>query len=258
MDSAVFDADVFDTGIFDVGGYVPATALDIVTDALRELRILNATEPASGDDAEFGLSRLNTILDEWNAKRGAIYADTLQSYTLQAGVSPHLIGPSGHFDVTLRPVTILELNLVLAEGTRTPITVHHGIEWWGTRSDPASATGDPTDVAYEPDWPLGKLYFYPVPDTALAVELYSRVLLSGVTLATSMDLPPAYQRALTLTLAEDLSAPFGVELTEMTVRKAARARALVQANNARPADIATRDSGMPGGDTITTDLTRGY
>ena len=102
---------------------------------------------------------------------------------------------------------------------------------------------------YSPDWPNGSLYFWPVPSVAYGVQLETRYVLSEITdadYATTFSMPPGYQRALTLTLAEDLAGPLPVTLSQALVQKAAMARAIVFANNNAPVRIKTRQSGMMG------------
>src|SRR5574343_1563542 len=105
---------------------MPTTALDIVTMALRDLGITNAVDPPSAEDAAFALSKLNVLLDNWNAERQAVYEDVFASYTLTPSLAPHTIGPSGTFNVAQRPVSLEGCNLILTSTTpvtRTPITI---------------------------------------------------------------------------------------------------------------------------------------
>lgn len=225
------------------------TVQDLVTAALRRLRVIGAVDTASAEDSALCLEVLNGIVDDWNAERESVYADVLASHTLVPATSPHTIGISTStptWSVTQRPVSLLAAVLVSDTGTRSPLTVYHGLDHWASLADPTSS-GTPTEVSYEAGWPLGSLYFWPVPDAALAVELYTRVVLARATLTTTFTLAPGYENAFKLTLIEQVASAFGMEPPGIVVRDAARARARIQRNNRRIPSISTRDYGMPGG-----------
>lgn len=222
------------------------TGLDLVTDALTELGVLGAAESPTPEDAAFVLRRLNQLLDSWNAERDAVYADVFGSYTLTPSLSPHTIGPTGTFVTAQRPVSIEGANLMISATVRNPIDVTRDAAWWFARSVPSLATSVPTDLYYNPTWPNGALYFWPVPTTTGPVELWTRQVLAALTLATVFTMPPAYQEALTLTLAEKIAPAFGVQVTAQTTTAAATARARVFNNNRVIPKLVTRDSGIPG------------
>lgn len=222
-----------------------ADARTLITQALIELGVINAAEAPSSEDAELGLARLNLILDDWNAEYGALYAETIDSYELDPGTSPHTFGPTGAtFTLTQRPVSVRSANLVI-DGIRVPLALRDAA-WWMGLTDPTTQ-GQPSDAYYEPAWPNGQLYLWPVPDAADTLELLTRTALAQVTLDTDMSLPPGYLSALTLTLAEQLAAPFQVQAAPMTLRNADKARARIFAHNSRIPRLMTRDAGMPGG-----------
>jgi hypothetical protein len=231
------------------------TALDLITDALRELRVLNAVDPPGGEDAALGLSRLNMILDDFNAERPSVYADTITTYTLTPGLNPHTIGPTGTLVTNQRPVSIAAAN-ILVSGLRSPVAIRDAA-WWLSIADPSFSDVRPTDLMYQPEWPNGKIYLYGVPSAANTLELLSSVVLGSLAIGDTFTMPPGYQSALTLTLAEALSAPMGVELSPMTARNAAKARARILSNNLTTPTLVTRDAGMPGARRSTFDYRTG-
>ncbi len=218
------------------------TAQDIVVDALRELGVLNAVDPPTGEDAELGLFRLNKLLDNLNAEQRSIYASTVTSYTLTPSLNPHTIGDGGSFDTTQRPESIDGANL----GVRHhPITLRD--EQWRMGLSTPATEGVPTDLYYEKAWPLGKVWLYPVPSTANSLELLTRVVLARLALADDFTLPPGYQDAIALTLAEDLSVPFRVAIPPSLARLAQKARGRVWTANSNIPRLRTADFGLGGG-----------
>jgi len=224
------------------------TIRTLVSNAMTEATILAAGESLSAPDGNWGLSVLRRILNEWNADRLTVWATSFETFTLVADLSPHTIGPTGIWTTTQRPVSIDGANLILPTDVNTPIRIVNA-QWWLNQTTPTIETTVPTDLYYQPDWPDGKLYFWPVPTVAYDVELMLRVLLDDtVELSDDFTMPPGYESAVTLTLTEGLLASYGIQQppTGLTER-AAKARARVFANNDVTPALRTRDAGLPGG-----------
>ena len=77
-----------------------ATALQVITAALRKIRILRAGEVASAEDAEDCLYALNAMLDTWSAENLMIYALTENTKALTEGDPDYTIGSAGDIDTT--------------------------------------------------------------------------------------------------------------------------------------------------------------
>jgi hypothetical protein len=221
------------------------TGRDLGTAALEELGIIAAGSQPTAEDADVVNRRLARLLDAWNGKDWAVYADVIATYTLTGSLQPHTFGPTGAtFTVTQRPEDITDANIVLS-GSRYPVSLHDAA-WWMRVGTPA-VTGRPTDGYYESSWPNGSLTLWPVPDAAYSLEMRSRVLLSAYGLNTTFTLPPGYQRAIELSLAEEIAPVFEREVTPALKSAAREARADVFAKNDITPRIDTRDGGMPGG-----------
>jgi hypothetical protein len=189
---------------------------------------------------------LNALLDQMNATRHMVFADVFSTFTLTPGLNPHTIGPTGTWVTAQRPVSIEGASLELSAGIFIPIALKDAA-WWDAVVLPGLTSAVQMALFYNPTWPNGELWFWPVPSTALAVVLMTRVVLAQVTLATTFTLPPGYQKAITLTLAEDCAASFGTQPKPSTVALARQARAAIFNNNDPPCPLVTRDAGLPGG-----------
>jgi hypothetical protein len=225
------------------------TALDIVTMALRDIGVLNASDPASGDDAAFGLAKLNLVVDNFNAEREAIYAEELNAYIITPGLGTHSIGPGGTWTAVSRPVRVIAASL--ADAVMLPTWTERlrmrELSWWQDVYNPSLTAEDPTDFAYLPEWPLGLCVLYPTPTVANAIVLQTQVLLAAFALTTTFSMPPGYQDAVTLTLEEMLLPAFRVPGPAGLPAAAGKARARIQANNSAVPGIVTTDYGMPCG-----------
>jgi hypothetical protein len=221
------------------------TIQDLIADVLTNLGVLGAGQTPSGRLGAFGLRRLNRIFDTWNAKRQAVYADTITTHTLIPDLQPHTIGPTGAtFTVTQRPVSIEAASLVISD-LHYPIAIRD-TAWWMRLTDPTFASERPTHLNYRPGWPNGSLYLWPVPSSGHTLELLSRIILASVALADTFTFPPGYELAVSLSLEEDLARPLGRPADQDLIDRARQARATIFANNEETPRICTADAGMPG------------
>lgn len=233
------------------------TARDICQDALFELRAL-APDTDSTDErlTQFVLSRLNQLVDQWNATRELVYCQIIQDFTFTPAKQDYTIGPSTNIpapDFAVagnRPVSIEKANLVINNVSPTVTQNIHirSYQWWMGLTVQAITTNYPTDLYYEPNWPLGILHFWPVPTLNYGLQMTYRVVLPSFGVNTAFSMPPGYQKALTLTLAEDIAPALGATALSsfpQTVKKAAEARNQIGVNNDYVPNLVTQDSGMP-------------
>lgn len=221
------------------------SGLDICKAAMLEHNIFQlGTDPAP-EDADFVLGKCNRILDNWNAERTTVCCETILQFALIASTNPITIGPSGMFGVTQRPVTIDAASVFVTTTVKQPIDCDHDYRWWSRQSVPGQTSTFPTDLYYEPDWPNGKLFFWPVGTGNQTIELVTRTLLAALTLSGQVTLAPGYQDALTLTLAENIASAYRRPVTPELKDAAREARARAFGNNLIIPNLETQDSGMP-------------
>ena len=221
--------------------------LDVLKAAARILGILAGGESLSATDADALLSTLNRTLDSWNAERAAVYRETINTFALTPSLQPHTLGPTGVWVLSQRPESIAAATLLLADLTRIPIDRHQGPDgalWWADIRVQTVKSSVPTDVFFDPGWPNGSLYFWPVPSAAYSVELVTRIVLADLGLNDSFSLPPGYLDTLVLTLVEDAASDFGAQIPESVPSRAARARGRIWGINTPTPYIGTADTGL--------------
>lgn len=230
------------------------TALDVITDALIEIGVYQSGENVSEADAAMCLRRFNYMADEWSARKPFIYAMQFVQFMLQAGLQPHTIGPSGAtFTAPERPTKLESAALRLPDSnpvTDLPLNVRTE-QWWAIQQVKNLQSTIPTDVYYQPDYPNGSLFFWPVPTQSNPVLLEYWQPVSQVPLLTTLlQLPQGYAQAMMLTLAEDVWASFWAPqpMPADLGRKATNARKAIQGNNDGSPSISTIEAGMPGCD----------
>ena len=227
-----------------------ANIRDICQTALEEIGVVGQGSVMQAEDAVVVRRKLRSLLNQWNARREAVYATTFPEFTLVPGTAPHTIGPTAAtFTVTQRPVAIEAISLGLNSSTPTvylPLNKRDA-DWWEAQSVPALESDIPTDFFYSATWPNGEINFWPVPTAAYVVQLQIRVVLDDlVDFDDTFDLPPGYHEAITLSLAEMCCRPFGRPMPPDLKADASTARAVIFANNDMTPRLATRDAGMEG------------
>lgn len=225
------------------------TVGDLCNNAAQELGVTQPGETLDADNLVAVRNILRRLLNFWNADRRAVYATKFEQFTLIPNPPNNYItiGPGGQFDTTLRPVSIDGANLILTPST-PPVNTSLKIrdfQWWLKQTTPTLTSSYPTDLYYQPDWPLGKLFFWPVPTFAYDVQLMSRVVLNDtVDTDDDFDLPQGYENAITLTLAEMSRRIFGKPIMPDLTRDATMARAAIFNNNDQTPVLITYDAGM--------------
>lgn len=220
------------------------TISDIISNAMLEIGVLAAGETLSAEDAAFGLSKVNRMFDNWNTESNFIYGTLLFQGTLTANKNPHTIGPAAStpdFTVTTaRPLKILGANLVLTDQTPNifrPLKIVDD-EWWMNNPVPSLATQIPYYLWPNYSWPTASLFLWPVPTTAYGIRLDLWTLFSSMALADTFTLPPGYEDAVTLSLAESLTSSYGKQPSPVLVQQAALARGRVKSLNSEAPTMA--------------------
>lgn len=206
---------------------------DLLTETFQDLAILSPNETLDDTDATAALRKLKRLFDNLNAERSGVYGSSSVTYTLTAGHNPHTIGPasaSPDFTVTQRPVSIDEANLVVGSGDTA---IHYPLDlvneqYYANLSIPGLSTW-PYALWYSTDWPVGRIYLFPVPDTDYGLQLWTRTVLADLELDDAISFPPGYRDMIILTLGEMIAPSYPPAVADSV--GAAKARARVFANN---------------------------
>lgn len=215
-----------------------ATVAELIQDTLEDMGVYAAEEAVSAADQALAFRKLNRMLDSWAGERLALFATLRSTHTLTVGLSPHTIGTGGTFNTT-RPVRIDRASITAAGATggETPLDLVTDAEWQALQGKTSSGT--PRVLWIEAAHPLMKLHFNPIPSAADTLVLYTwQQLGQFASTATSVDLPPGYERAITSNLAKELAPSFGVSISAELAETAIESKATLKRMNHRPGAMA--------------------
>jgi hypothetical protein len=142
-----------------------STALDIIKAALRDRGVIGIGQTPNAEDTNDAFSRLNQMIAQWRKKRWLVYHLIDQS-KLSNGSQFYTIGPGGDIDVGARPDKIESAffrQLIQSQ----PNQIDYPLEILTAREDYNAISikrlqSFPMYLFYDSDWPLGKLYPWPV------------------------------------------------------------------------------------------------
>lgn len=214
------------------------TAGDIITDALQMLGVYAPGETLSAADASRALVVLNDMLDSWSNESLSCYAILSQSTTLIPGVSQYTIGPGGAVNST-RPLRLINgpgAAFILDDnGNRYGVDVVP-LDQWNLIGNEEVDSDVPNTLWYDPQFPLGVLNFFPIPNIGWTANWTSYLQLSDfASLTTPVSLPPGYNLALKANLAAELNPYFTSQpLPPDVQRKAMMSKGNIKRTNMRP------------------------
>lgn len=213
------------------------TASQIITRAAKTLRYLGRDEVLTAQDANDGLIAFNAMLDSWSNENLFSYVVLERSFVLQVMVNSYTIGTGGVINTT-RPLDITQAYVRDAGGNDFLMNIKPR-DWWNQLGNRSSTITSqiPTDLFYDPQYPLGVINIFPTPLIGYTVFYDSaQQQVDPSALTTSISMPEGYERAYVLNLAIDMqTAGFPCMLDEkdyMQLKENAReAKAAVKRTN---------------------------
>lgn len=219
------------------------TGIQIVEDALYQCGALGQGDNLNNDDAQLVLRRLNRMLDSWANLKQMIYAVAQETFTMVVGQVQY----SSALLATGRPVAVdsifVRLNTIDYPVELVDSTFYDSLSI-------KSLSGIPAYCYVDPQFPTMLLNFYAAPYAAFTAYVSTRRVLSGaITTATSVALPPGYEKSIVDALAVDIAPSFGRAVTPDMRDSAKQAMIVLKMTNYTPQLMATIfDSGdyVPG------------
>lgn len=178
------------------------TVTQVLTRAAKAIRYLGRGQTLTANDATDALACFNAMLDSWSNENLMSYVVLENSFTLTVNVSQYTVGSGGTVNVT-RPLNITQAYVQDTNGNNYIMNLRTR-DWWnqiGNRS--ATITSQiPTDLFYDPQYPLGVINIFPTPLIAYTVFFdYTQDQVDYTTLTTTISLPEGYEEAYVKNLA---------------------------------------------------------
>lgn len=226
------------------------TPLDIINLALLDAGIIGQGQTASNEDVNNAFTRLTWMIEQWQRKRYLIFQLQNVTYTSTAANS-YTVGPGGNFNCPVRPDRLENGCYFRQLVQSSPNQIDYPLELLESWEDYnrialKKLQTFPGYVFYDPGYPLGTVYFWPVPQSAIySMNLLFKITLSNLfsALTTVLDslVPSEYFRALHLTLAEELRIAYRLPPDQLLTSKAKEAREVLRGSNAAIARLRMPD-----------------
>lgn len=209
------------------------TAADIIKRALRIAQVIGQGDDPSGTDQETdAFTVLNSMIASWSAERLMIPYLVTDSLTLSIGDGEYTYGTGGDIN-SARPNRIEEAYVRDSEGNDFPVDIIHVSKYNDVGLK--STQGRPYYLYYIAEYPLAKIKLIYVPDAAETLYLDSwKPLTQIATVATTINLPGEYQRALEYNLAVNIAPEYAQELPQSVYTLANQTMRTIKSLNAIP------------------------
>lgn len=158
--------------------------------------------------------------------------------------------PPTYPTVSTRPVKVESANIVLNNLNpivKVPLHIRDA-DWWAANSVPTITSTIPTDMYYEPTFPNGLIYLWPMQVQSYGLELVVWDNLADISsLSYPFYLPQGYEDAITYSLAESFIPSYQVpqSIAMNVMRMAAKSRAQLHKQNSKSPTMVSRDVGIP-------------
>ncbi len=195
------------------------TLRDICVQALYESGAWGQGQTPGAQDITDTWARLQWMLQEWSRKRWLVYR--LIDYAITStGAQSYTVGPGGDMDTgvnSLRPDKIESGFLrQLTQGQPNqidyPLVILQSKEDYN-RIALKQLQSFPTLVFYDPSWPLGTLYTWPVPQAniyAVHATFKAQLPVKFLTLSDVFNIPYEYYNAMLYNLALHVRPKYGI------------------------------------------------
>lgn len=216
----------------------PTHVQDLIAMALLDSGIIGQGQTPSAEDMNNAYTRLIWMIDSWQKKRWLVY----QLQNLQAtstGAQSYTVGPGGDFNIEVRPDR-LETGCYFRQLVQSsPNQIDYPLEllesWEDYNRIALKALETfPGYVFYDPGYPLGTVYFWPVPQPSiylmnlLVKTTLSIVIAGGLTQELDQILPSEYYQAIYLSLAEILRTAYRLPVDQILSARAKESRQVIR------------------------------
>lgn len=203
--------------VLPLPGLTIQTPNDVIDFAMKLAGVLGQGQTATGEDLADAFKALNMMLAQWQRKRFMLWALEDTGF-ISTGAQSYTVGPGGDYNIPrpdkLRYAYVRQFGLM----TNAPYTTDYKLTILDSREDYSLITlkklgSFPRWIYYQPDFPLGSIFPWPIPDANLyEVHIVTPMGMQTFTLPSDQILMPLeYLETLCFNLAVRLCPMFGNE-----------------------------------------------
>lgn len=194
---------------------------DLLAEALKLSGRLGIGQTALAEDASLAWTYLQWMLQQWAKERWHVYRLVSLS-KVSTGAATYTVGPAGDFSTgtstnSSRPAKIE--SAFLRQINTGDLSPDYPLDILATRQDYdrirlKSMSTMPSCLFYDPSFPLGTIYFWPIPDATIYSMFITVAQQLPPVFATQADviaLPYEYYQAIVTNLAMRLRARYGIK-----------------------------------------------
>jgi hypothetical protein len=219
------------------------TALQLIQGALGYAGEYDPGETLSSADSQGGLADLNSMLDAMATERLLVYQIVQATNSWASGTASKTIGSSGTINVA-RPNYIQSAFIRDSSSYDRELVILRERELYDSIILKTQQSTLPEYLFYDPAYPLGTIYLYPVPSETVTL-LYNtwQILQSFAATSTDLALPPGYKEMIETNLCIRLAPKYGKRVPPEVMLLARDSLARIRRLNA-PEGIMRLDPGI--------------
>lgn len=186
------------------------TPNNLITLALRDSGVIGTGQNPLAQDVNDAFVRLNQMLAQWQRKRWLIW-HLIDLSIVSTGALSYTIGPGGDIDVPVRPDRVENAFFRQILNTSVPNEIDYTLRILESREDYnrislKQLSSFAMYLFYDPAFPLGNIFAWPVPCANIyEIHISIKALLNAfTTLNEPIMLPPEYEAAITYSLMQRL------------------------------------------------------
>lgn len=217
------------------------TARDICDQALKKSGVVGVGQVGTAEDINDAFTDLNNMIAQWQVQRWLVYHLVTLSLA-STGATSYTIGPGGDFNFAVRPDRIASA-FARQQVQSQPNHVDYPLERIEARETYnlialKTLQTFPQYYFYDSGFPLGTIYFWPVPQNIYSMHVSVKAALQRfVNLTEELVLPDEYEAALKWNLAVRIQVSYQIDMNPALVALAKESLNIIRGANTQIARL---------------------
>ncbi len=229
------------------------TPLDLINIALFDSGIIGQGQTAAAEDVNNAYTRMQWMINQWQRKRYLTFHLINLQLTSTGQTTPYTVGSGGQFSIGTRPDRLENGCFFRQLVQSSPNQIDYPLELLESFEDYnrialKGLSTFPGYVFYDPAFPLGNAYFWPIPQAGIYMmnllvkcTLIDIITSNGQTTVLDAVLPNEYFQAIYLSLAEILRTAYRLPVDPILTGRAKDAREVIRGAAAQIARLRMPD-----------------